>query len=199
MVSMLTLCCFLVQSRACMYLFTLTHSVMEAMANAEQAIELATATTALGTPATPNIPAESQTAPAADAGTQSGAELPSHNRQNSPTKTGQPVRQALGSNQSTQHAQQAQQAQSLNGIHEQGAQQAQHAHVNPLHEALQRVSHTPSDLADGSEEEPLIAAPKGLLQMSLDQRPAKKYFDRSDMVSNRFCSTLEAWMARLPA
>jgi len=29
------------------------------------------------------------------------------------------------------------------------------------------------------EAQPLIAAPQGLLQLSIDQRPAKKYFDRS--------------------
>ena len=45
---------------------------------------------------------------------------------------------------------------------------------------LQRQSQVSVEEEGGEHEaQPLIAAPQGLLQVSLDQRPAKKYFDRS--------------------
>ncbi|KAL0048452.1 hypothetical protein WJX82_003571 [Trebouxia sp. C0006] len=52
-------------------------------------------------------------------------------------------------------------------------------HSEALHNHLQRQSQASVQQHDGEDEaQPLIAAPQGLLQVSIDQRPAKKYFDR---------------------
>ncbi|KAL3160682.1 hypothetical protein ABBQ32_010593 [Trebouxia sp. C0010 RCD-2024] len=161
-----------VQSRALLYLFTLTHSVMEAMAAAEQAIEQATGTTSMAT-----APAVSKTAAAAAATatataptatqTASASALPlkqsltphsTSNPQPLPQSMGQAVSRSVGK-----------------------AQHAQHGHMDPLQEALQLQHHSqtpPEEEGQEDDTQPLIASPQGLLQVSIDQRPAKQYFDR---------------------
>ena len=161
------------QSRALLYLFTLTHSVMEAMAAAEQAIELATATTSPATATT--SPATATTSPATAGNTQAppsttaaaGARLNGHPHTQA-TPTAAPS--AVTSPDAAQHV--------------------QHSHMDPLQEALQlqRPSLSLVEEAERDDEaQPLIAAPKGLLQVSLDQRPAKKYLDRSASLLCMLC------------
>ena len=130
---------------------------MEAMAAAEQAIELATATTSMAT--APKAVAATATAASSTAtSTQPAVSVASGNKSPDP--------------QSPQHTA----ARELEPISH------QHGHMGPLQEALQLQRHSQAPLEEEGREadtQPLIAAPKGLLQVSLDQRPAKKYFDRS--------------------
>lgn len=151
------------QSRALLYLFTLTHAVMEAMAAAEQAIELATATTSPATSAVTN--------PVTTATTTTAAKSPA-------TAAGGSVQSLTSSHQQITATQAADVKTTAD------AKPAQHGHMDPLQEALhmhlQRQSQVSVEEEGGEHEaQPLIAAPQGLLQVSLDQRPAKKYFDRS--------------------
>ena len=153
-------CCH-VQSRALLYLFTLTHSVMEAMAAAEQAIELATATTSMATAT------RTAAAAATNATKPSTIVLPSQKAASSNSTAGD---RSLPQStvKETHHG-------------GDGAQHAQHGHMDPLQEALQLQHHSQTLLEEEGQEDdsrPLIAGPKGLLQVSLDQRPAKQYFDR---------------------
>lgn len=146
---------------------------MEAMAAAEQAIEQATGTTSMAT-----APAVSKTAAAAAATatataptatqTASASALPlkqsltphsTSNPQPLPQSMGQAVSRSVGK-----------------------AQHAQHGHMDPLQEALQLQHHSqtpPEEEGQEDDTQPLIASPQGLLQVSIDQRPAKQYFDRS--------------------
>lgn len=154
------------QSRALLYLFTLTHSVMEAMAAAEQAIELATATTSMATAC--QTAANNATTATSTATT--GAEPPA------PAIRSQTAHSTLSAQSSPQST-----AKEFNYSTDVG-QHAQHGHMDPLQEALQLQHHSQMPMEEEGQEDdsqPLIAAPKGLLQVSLDQRPAKQYFDRS--------------------
>ena len=155
-------CCH-VQSRALLYLFTLTHSVMEAMAAAEQAIELATATTSMAT-------ATNTAAAAATTATKPPTiVLPSQKAASSHSTAGDHQSSPRSTVTETHHGDDV-------------AQHAQHGHMDPLQEALQLQHHSQTLLEEEGQEDdsrPLIAGPKGLLQVSLDQRPAKQYFDRS--------------------
>lgn len=139
---------------------------MEAMAAAEQAIELATASAATEavTSSTAEAIASTATQPSVSAAT-----APS----NSQLSSNQQDAVAPGSSSASEVQTPA------------GAKHAQHDHMDPLQQALhnhlQRQSQVSVQQHDGEDEaQPLIAAPKGLLQVSIDQRPAKKYFDRSD-------------------
>ena len=165
------LCCH-VQSRALLYLFTLTHSVMEAMAAAEQAIELATATTSMAT-ATKTAAAATTTATATPATATQGSNsvvplqkaVSSHSTAGDQSLPHSTVREANHGDDEAQHA-----------------QHAQHGHMDPLQEALRLQHHSHTLVEEEGQEDdshPLIAGPKGLLQVSIDQRPAKQYFDRS--------------------
>lgn len=146
---------------------------MEAMAAAEQAIEQATATTSMDNATTVSTTAAAAaataTAPAATATqTASAPALPSKQSLTSySTSTSQPSPQSIGKAVSRRVGK---------------AQHAQHGHMDPLQEALQ-LQHHSQTLSDeeGPEDDtqPLIASPEGLLQVSIDQRPAKQYFDRS--------------------
>ena len=140
---------------------------MEALAAAEQAIELATATasaaTAAATPSTAEGIATTATQPAATA----------------PSDT------QLSSNQQDAVAPGRSSASEVQMAA--ATKRAQHGHMDPLQEALhnhlQRQSQASVQQHDGEDEaQPLIAAPQGLLQVSIDQRPAKKYFDRSALL-----------------
>ena len=153
-------------------MFTLTHSVMEAMAAAEQAIELATATTSPATAAT--SPATATTSPATAGNTQA----PPSTAAAGACLNGHPHTQATPT--AAQSAVQSPDA----------AQCVQHSHMDPLQEALQlqRPSLSLVEEAEKDDEaQPLIAAPKGLLQVSLDQRPAKKFLDRSASLLSMLC------------
>ena len=140
---------------------------MEAMAAAEQAIELATATasaaTAAATPSTAEAITITATEPCVTAATAPSDTQLSSNHQDAVTR-GSSSALELQTPAETKHA--------------------QHGHMDPLQEALhnhlQRQSQVSVQQHDGDNEaQPLIAAPQGLLQVSIDQRPAKKYFDRS--------------------
>lgn len=161
--------CYDVQSRALLYLFTLTHSVMEAMATAEQAIELATATTSMATASkTAAAAAATATATPATATQPSTAVAPSQKAVSSAGQQSSPQSTVVETNNGDDVAQHA--------------QHAQHGHMDPLQEALQLQHHSQTQLEEEGQDDdshPLIAGPKGLLQVSLDQRPAKQYFDRS--------------------
>ncbi len=137
------------------------------MAAAEQAIELATATasaaTAVATPSTAKGIATTATQPSVTAATAPSESRFSSNQQGAVTP---------GSSSAFEVQMAA------------ATKRAQHGHMDPLQEALhnhlQRQSQASVQQLDGEDEaQPLIAAPQGLLQVSLDQRPAKKYFDRS--------------------
>ena len=157
------------QSRALLYLFTLTHSVMEAMAAAEQAIELATATTSMAT-ACQTAAANATTATSTAT---TGAEPPAPAIRSQTALSSDSTLSAQSSPQST--------AKEFNYSTDVG-QHVQHGHMDPLQEALQLQHHSQTPMEEEGQEDdsqPLIAAPKGLLQVSLDQRPAKQYFDRS--------------------
>ena len=161
-------CCFCLQSRALLYLFTLTHSVMEAMAAAEQAIEQATATTSMATAAKTAANTAIAESDAATAGHPAAAVASSNS--------------SMDSSNAADSQAPASEAERESQINDHGARHAQHGHMDPLQEALQlqRASQTPlEDEEQEDDSQPLIAAPKGLLQVPLDQRPAKKYFDRS--------------------
>lgn len=155
-----------VQSRALLYLFTLTHSVMEAMAAAEQAIELATATASAATPVATSSMAEAVTTTAT---------------QPAVTATTAPAHSQGSSNQ--QDAVTPGSSSALEVQMPAATKPAKHGHRDPLQEALHNQLHRQSQVSvqqhEGEDEaQPLIAAPQGLLQVSIDQRPAKKYFDR---------------------
>ena len=156
------------QSRALLYLFTLTHSVMEAMAAAEQAIELATATTSMATATKAAAAATTATAAPATATKPPTPVVPSQKAVSLHSMVGdQPLRHSTVKE--PRHGDDI-------------AQHVQHGHMDPLQEALQLQHHSQTLLeAEGQEDDsqPLIAGPKGLLQLSIDQRPAKQYFDRS--------------------
>ena len=140
---------------------------MEAMAAAEQAIELATATasaaTAVAPPSTAEASPTTATQPSVAAATAPSDFQLSSKQQNA----------VASANSSASELQMAE-----------ATQHAKHGHMDPLQEALhnhlQRQSQASVQQHDGEDEaQPLIAAPQGLLQVSIDQRPAKKYFDRS--------------------
>ena len=140
---------------------------MEAMAAAEQAIELATATTSAATAAANTSTAETTTTTATQPSV-TAATAPSESQGSS----NQQDAVAPGSSSATEIQKPA------------ATKRAQHGHMDPLQEALhnhlQRQSQVSVQQLDGEDEvQPLIAAPQGLLQVSIDQRPAKKYFDRS--------------------
>ena len=137
------------------------------MAAAEQAIELATATASAATAAATSSAAEAitttATQPSVTAATAPSDSQLSSNQQDAGTP---------GSSSATEVQTPA------------ATKHAQHGHMDPLQEALhnhlQRQSQVSAQQHDGEDEaQPLIAAPQGLLQVSIDQRPAKKYFDRS--------------------
>ncbi|DBA89188.1 TPA: hypothetical protein ACH3X1_016339 [Trebouxia sp. C0004] len=163
-----------VQSRALLYLFTLTHSVMEAMAAAEQAIELATASvaTAAATPPTAEAITTTATQPSVTAATvppesQLSATVPSQSQLPANQQDAVPP----GSSSASKIRMPA------------AIQHAQRGQMDPLQEALhnhlQRQSQVSAPQHEGEDEaQPLIAAPQGLLQVSIHQRPAKKYFKR---------------------
>ncbi len=139
---------------------------MEAMAAAEQAIELATATTSAATAAATPSTAEAIATTAA---------------QPSVTAATAPSDPQLVSNQQDAVAPGSSSAFEIQMAA--APQRAQHGHMDPLQEALhnhlQRQSQASVQQHEGEDEaQPLIAAPQGLLQVSIDQRPAKKYFDR---------------------
>ena len=143
---------------------------MEAMAAAEQAIELATATasaaTAVATPSTAKGIATTATQPSVTAATAPSDSQLSANQQDA-AGPGSSSASEIQMAAATKHA--------------------QRGHMDPLQEALhnhlQRQSQASVQQHDGEDEaQPLIAAPQGLLQVSIDQRPAKKYFDRSALL-----------------
>ena len=169
------------QSRALLFLFTLTHSVMEAMAAAEQAIELATATASAATAAATSSTAKAititDTQPSVTAATAPSDSQSSSHQQDAVTP-GSALASEVQTSAATKHA--------------------QHGHMDPLQEALQnhlqRQSQVSVQQREGEDEaQPLIAAPQGLLQVSIDQRPAKKYFDRSAL----FHPLLDAYFTSL--
>lgn len=138
---------------------------MEAMAAAEQAIEQATATTSRASAATASQTAATTaaTAPATTAtATQTAAPAqPTQVALTPPSTSSPPLPQGAAQ-----------------AIHR--SDDAQHGHMDPLQEALQLQHHSQTPPEDGQEDDsqPLIASPQGLLQVSIDQRPAKQYFDR---------------------
>ena len=136
---------------------------MEAMAAAEQAIELATATTSMATAL--KAVAATATGTSTTATSAQPAILESSTQKSpkpqSPAEPQPPAHTAAREVELISH---------------------QHCHMNPLQEALQLQRHSQTPMAEDGREadtQPLIAAPQGLLQVSIDQRPAKKYFDRS--------------------
>lgn len=139
------------------------------MAAAEQAIELATATTSMATaPKTAAAAAATATAAPATATQPSTAVSPSQKAVSSAGHQSLPQSTVTETDHGDDVAQHA--------------QHAQHGHMDPLQEALQLQHHSQTLLEEEGQDEddshPLIAGPKGLLQVSLDQRPAKQYFDR---------------------
>ena len=147
---------------------------MEAMAAAEQAIELATATTSMATATKAAAAATTATAAPATATKPPTPVVPSQEAVSSHSMAG---------NQSSPHSTVKEPHHNDNmAQHAQHAQHVQHGHRDPLQEALQLQHHSQTLLEEEGQEDdsqPLIAGPKGLLQVSLDQRPAKQYFDRS--------------------
>lgn len=166
-----------------MYLFTLTHSLMEAMAAAEQAIELASDAANMRVK---SISHQSPTA-ASSSDSSDAKTVPEHGDGASQSLPPVGVSQQPGTTHPTGHSGLPSDAQQSK--HDSTASQDQvgpiascrqrstplHQHHHLQHEqSRERYSGGDRD----SERQPLIARPEGLLRVSVDQRPAKKHFDR---------------------
>lgn len=171
------------QSRALMYLFTLTHSLMEAMAAAEQAIELASDAANMRvkslsrqspTAATSNASSDAKTEPEHGEGASQNLSPVGVTQQSGTTHPTGPSGLPNGVQQST-HDSTANQDETgpIASCRQWSTPLQQHHHLQ--HEQS-RDRYSDGD-RDG-ERQPLIARPEGLLRVSVDQRPAKKHFDR---------------------
>ena len=169
------------QSRALLYLFTLTHSLMEAMAAAEQAIELAsdaTHTHSEGSPITSqdallvssnpskNVTSVPEQADIASTSSSSGSSSPTPRLHQAASRS----EETFGTHKLHDDAMQTGFIEPVASCRQRARPQQQQAHP-------QVFKATDSDHAS-EEAQPLIARPEGYLRVSVDQRPAKKHFDR---------------------
>ena len=170
-----------------MYLFTLTHSLMEAMAAAEQATELASEAANMRvksishqspTAVISSASSVAKTVPEhGDGASQSVSPVDVTQRPEMTNPTG-PSGLPSGVQQSKYDSTASQDQVGPIASCRQRATPLQQ-HQNLQHEQS-RDRYSVDDRDDARQ--PLIARPEGLLRVSVDQRPAKKHFDRYECV-----------------
>ena len=161
-----------VQSRALLYLFTLTHSVMGAMAAAEQTIELALDTALAYQPHRASQALSKQYPAPASKGRQ---HRPAEQESSLPLEQSS-LEMAAAPSTTRSSTQQHSTVKTQHSDSQPGGLKVRRRSLHQLQQQEQQQQQQQDD--SSSVMQPLIARPEGLLRVSVEQRPAKQHFDR---------------------